>query len=88
VQKRETSSLPTERASRLTARFRRDLKITSRPVKGNAASRSYLLEDPATGENFSFGEEEYFLCQAMDGLSPSTEILASFSRRFGVEMTE
>ncbi len=69
-------------------RLRSDLKITSRPVDGNAAGSSYLIEDPATGENFSFGEEEYFLCQAMDGLSTSEEILTRFSRRFGLEMTK
>ena len=68
-------------------RLRSDLKITSRPVDGNAPGSSYLIEDPATGENFSFGEEEYFLCQAMDGLSTSEEILTRFSRRFGLEMT-
>ena len=69
-------------------RLRKDLKITSRPADGNAAGSSYLIEDPATGENFSFGEEEYFLCQAMDGLSTSEEILTRFSRRFGLEMTK
>ena len=89
MQKRETSSLTT--APRLTARLRKDVRITRRRAEradGDAASTSYLLEDPATGENFSFGEEEYFLCQAMDGLSTSEEILARFSRRFGLEMTE
>jgi putative peptide zinc metalloprotease protein len=89
VQKRETSSLTT--APRLTARLRKDVRITRRRAEradGDAASTSYLIEDPATGENFSFGEEEYFLCQAMDGLSTSEEILARFSRRFGLAMTE
>ena len=69
-------------------RLRRHLKITSRPAKDNSAGNFYLIEDPATGENFSFGEEEYFLCQAMDGLSTSEEILTRFSRQFGLEMTK
>ena len=41
-----------------------------------------------THESFSFGEEEYFLCKAMDGTSTSEEILNRFYRHFGAEMTE
>ena len=82
------SSLSTAPAPRLPARLRKDVKITSRPAQGSGPGKSYLIEDPATGENFSFGEEEYFLFQSMDGLSTSEEILARFSRRFGLEMTE
>jgi putative peptide zinc metalloprotease protein len=88
VRKSETSPLPTTRSPRPLVRLRKDLKITNRPGEGNAAGSSYLIEDPATGENFSFGEEEYFLCQAMDGLSTSEEILTRFSLRFGLEMTK
>jgi putative peptide zinc metalloprotease protein len=88
VHKRELSPLSAAPAPRLTARLRKDVKITSRPARGTRPGNSYLVEDPATGENFSFGEEEHFLCQAMDGMSTSEEILARFSRRFGLEMTE
>ncbi len=76
------------RVPRLITRLRGDLKITRRAAGGDAAGGSYLIEDPATGENFSFGEEEYFLCKAMDGLATSEEILTRFSRCFGVEMTK
>src|SRR6267142_4077468 len=71
----------------LTAQFRQDLKIS---VGGSNKSggKAYLVEDPVTHESFSFGEEEYFLCKAMDGTSTSEEVLNRFHRRFGVEMTE
>jgi hypothetical protein len=44
-------------------------RITSRPAHGNGADKSYLIEDPAIGENFSEGE--YFLGKSMDCLCPS-----------------
>jgi putative peptide zinc metalloprotease protein len=89
VRKREPSptgvDIPSTRG--LTAQFRQDLKIS---VGGSNKSggKAYLVEDPVTHESFSFGEEEYFLCKAMDGTSTSEEVLNRFHRRFGVEMTE
>jgi putative peptide zinc metalloprotease protein len=70
-----------------TAQFRQDLKISI--AAGNPSERkTYLVQDPVTHASFSFGEEEYFLCRAMDGISTSEEVLARFSKHFGVEMTE
>jgi hypothetical protein len=70
VRKREPSptgvDIPSTRG--LTAQFRQNLKIS---VGGSNKSggKTYLVEDPVTHESFSFGEEEYFLCKAMDGIS-------------------
>lgn len=52
VQKREASSHPAARAS-LVARLRKDHEPAR---QGNGADKSYLIEDPAIGENFSEGE--------------------------------
>ena len=51
---------------RFPFRFRQDLLITRQQEKGTG-KYSYLIEDPVSSESYSFGEEEYFLCQAMDG---------------------
>jgi putative peptide zinc metalloprotease protein len=48
--------------------------------------KTYQVEDPETGESFSFGEEEFFLCQSMNGRTSAEEILAAFRERFGMEM--
>jgi putative peptide zinc metalloprotease protein len=72
---------------RFPFRFRQDLLITRQQDKGTG-KYSYLVEDPASSESYSFGEEEYFLCQAMDGTASSEEILARFERYFGDSMTE
>jgi putative peptide zinc metalloprotease protein len=89
VRKREPSptgvDIPSTRG--LTAQFRQDL-IISVGGSNKSGGKAYLVEDPVTHESFSFGEEEYFLCKAMDGTSTSEEVLNRFYRRFGVEMTE
>ena len=72
---------------RFPFRFRQDLLITRQQEK-ETGKYSYLVEDPASSESYSFGEEEYFLCQAMDGTASSEEILARFQRYFGSSMTE
>ena len=89
MRKRETSPTRVDipSARRLTAQFRQDLKISS-GGSNKPGGKAYVVEDPVTHESFSFGEEEYFLCKAMDGTSTSEEVLNRFQRRFGVEMTE
>ena len=72
---------------RFPFRFRQDLLVTRQPEKGTGKC-SYLVEDPVSSESYSFGEEEFFLCQAMDGTASSEEILARFQRYFGSSMTE
>jgi putative peptide zinc metalloprotease protein len=72
---------------RFPFRFRQDLLVTRQPEKGTGQC-SYLVEDPVSSESYSFGEEEFFLCQAMDGTASSEEILVRFQRYFGSSMTE
>ena len=70
-----------------TALFRQDLRI-SEAASNTLGRKTYLVQDPVTHASFSFGEEEYFLCRAMDGISTSEEVLERFSKHFGVKMTE
>jgi len=67
------------------ARFRNDLAI--RAFEDSDGVKTYQVEDPTTRESFSFGEEEFFLCQSMDGKATPDEILRAFQARFGMEMT-
>lgn len=67
------------------ARFRDDLVI--RTFEDADKIKTYQVEDPVTRECFSFGEEEFFLCQSMDGTATAEEILSAFQARFGMEMT-
>ncbi|WP_164928889.1 HlyD family secretion protein [Gloeobacter violaceus] len=65
--------------------FRRDLVIDE-VVK--AGVKSYRIKDPASGETFEFGEEEFFLCQLMDGALTPRQIIEAFEARFGLKMSE
>ena len=67
--------------------FRKDLIVTETTNKETLV-KCHLVKDPISGETFEFGEEEYFLCQSMDGKSTIPEILAAFERRFGLSLTE
>jgi hypothetical protein len=64
---------------RLTAQFRQDLKISA-GGSNKSGGKAYLVEDPVTHESFSFGEEEYFLCKAMDGTSTSEDSVDQLKR--------
>lgn len=77
---------PQTRPEPPVARLRSDLKFSEGP-RTEGGGRTYQIEDRKSREVFSFGEEEYFLCQALDGVSPRSAILERFSTRFGVEMT-
>jgi putative peptide zinc metalloprotease protein len=67
--------------------FRKDLIITKTTNPENLA-KTYLIKDPISGETFEFGEEEYFLCQSMDGSSTPPEIVANFKANYGHLMAE
>jgi putative peptide zinc metalloprotease protein len=72
---------------RFPVRFRHDLRVTSK-VDKISGKKTYLIEDPASRESYNFGEEEYFLCQSMDGTVSAEDILQRFDRYFGEAMTE
>ncbi|WP_218079341.1 HlyD family secretion protein [Anthocerotibacter panamensis] len=66
--------------------FRKDLVVTQTMNKKNQ-TKIYLVKDPASGQTFEFGEEEYFLCQSMDGTATPQQIAQAFERRFGFTLT-
>ncbi len=67
-------------------RFRKDLLITE-TTDPETTDKSFWVKNPDTGEAFEFGEEEFFLCQAMDGTSTPEQILAAFNSRFDLVLT-
>jgi hypothetical protein len=67
--------------------FRKDLIITSTTDKETLSTR-YSVKEPISGEIFEFGEEEYFLCQSMDGDLTPLQILSNFKNSFGLSLTE
>jgi putative peptide zinc metalloprotease protein len=64
-------------------RFRRDLTITSHlPQDADGTALHYLVKDPLTGELFQFTEEEYFLCQSINGFTALQDIVQAFEAHF------
>lgn len=66
--------------------IRKDLKFIVGDYSPEG-ERTCQVEDPLNGESFAFGEKEYFLCQAMDGVATREEILARFEAKFGKPMS-
>jgi len=66
-------------------RFRRDLEITP---KQQGSQRVYVIRRGETGDVFEFGEEDYFLCQALDGEASPAEIASRFQTFFGKGIEE
>ena len=66
-------------------RFRQDLRIVheNNPDDGAVTIRAV---DPETGKQYSFSEEEYFLCQMADGQNTLQAIQELHTRQFGHEM--
>jgi multidrug resistance efflux pump len=67
--------------------FRKKLIVTSITNK-DSKTKSYLIKDPDTGETFEFGEEEYFLCKSIDGVTTPSQIIENFKNRFGLSLSE
>jgi multidrug resistance efflux pump len=67
--------------------LREDLIVTRITDRKTLAKR-YLIKDPVSQETFEFREEEYFLCQLMDGVTSIPEVLAAFQERFNSILTE
>jgi len=65
--------------------LRKDLEIT--PRFGEGGGFRYLLKEPLSEEIFEFGEEEYFLCQHLDGQSPLNAVQVDFQKCFGIPLT-
>ncbi|WP_218081548.1 hypothetical protein [Anthocerotibacter panamensis] len=66
--------------------FRQDLVVT--PITNRRSQlRIYLVKDLVTQQTFEFSEQEYFLCQAMDGSTTLAEIQASLQERFDLHIS-
>ena len=65
--------------------FRQDLIVTHTT---NNSTKQYLVKNPTNDCSFEFGEEEYFLCQSINGTSTTSQIVAAFQRRFNLALTE
>jgi len=73
--------------SNLPVQFRQDLVITQTQRQGDQ-SQCYLVQDPNSGETFEFGEEEFYLCQSMDGKSTPIQIINQFKNQFNISLNE
>ncbi|MEM9005659.1 MAG: efflux RND transporter periplasmic adaptor subunit [Cyanobacteria bacterium P01_F01_bin.86] len=62
--------------------FRRNLTITH-IQKEDDATVSYLVQEPTSQATFEFDEQQFFLCQSLDGQSTREQILAKFEAHFG-----
>lgn len=65
--------------------FRQDLIVT---CITNDSIKQYTVKNPTNGLSFEFGEEEYFLCQSINGTSAPSQIIAAFKSRFELAITE
>ncbi len=70
--------------SKILPLFRSSLEITT--SLGLEGAFVYLIKDPVSKEVFSFGEEEYFLCQHLDGKTDLDLIQEAFQQRFGIPL--
>lgn len=65
--------------------LRPDLKTSVRfEQRGH---RTYVLEDPSTGKEFEFGEEEHFICSLFTGRYTLPIIQTAFRKRFNLVIT-
>src|SRR6056297_3547325 len=67
--------------------FRRDLKVVFENTEDGGKTEIKVV-DPTNSKQFSFTEQEYFLCLAADGRTPLTEIARDYKQRFGREMSQ
>ena len=71
----------------MLVRVRRDVKMTS-AKDARTGSVQYFAKNMTSGEVFYFGEQELFLCEALDGTRSLEAILAEFSAKFGTALSE
>jgi len=64
--------------------FRSDLEIV--PGYDVSGRCLYIIKDPLSGEIFEFGEEDYFICQQLDGRTPHYKIQSAFKRRLNLNL--
>ncbi|MBK9951388.1 MAG: efflux RND transporter periplasmic adaptor subunit [Candidatus Competibacteraceae bacterium] len=67
------------------SRLRPDLIV--RDVADAQGNHRYQVRNPATGEQFELGEEEWFLCRQLDETADPTTIQGLFASRFGFNIS-
>ncbi|MEW6297184.1 MAG: PqqD family protein, partial [Thermodesulfobacteriota bacterium] len=61
--------------------FRADLEVL--PSRRGSRKAGYILRDPHTEWVFELGEEDYFICQQLDGRTSFATLQARYEERFG-----
>lgn len=61
--------------------FRADLEVL--PNRRGSRKAGYILRDPHTEWVFELGEEDYFICQQLDGRTSFATLQARYEERFG-----
>ena len=86
VEQKQRGASPSGTTS-LLMRVRRNVKLTS-AVDARTGTVQYFAKDAASGEVFYFGEQELFLCQALDGARSFEQIQSDFEAKFTTRLTE
>jgi putative peptide zinc metalloprotease protein len=60
---------------------RKDLVVSKQEASGQTA---YIIKDPVSGRFFRFKEEEQFIVQQLDGVTPQDAVCQRFETRFGL----
>ena len=68
-------------------RLRRNIKLTSARDPRTGAVQ-YFAKDAGSGEVFYFGEQELFLCQALDGVQSFEAIQREFEAKFNTRLSD
>jgi putative peptide zinc metalloprotease protein len=64
--------------------FRKDLEVTPRLEEGG--SLGYLVKDKHSAGLFGFREEDYFICQQLDGNTSLEAVQTAFQAHFGIPL--
>ena len=86
VEQKQRGASPSGTTS-LLMRVRRNVKLTS-AVDARTGTVQYFAKDAASGEVFYFGEQELFLCQALDGARSFEQVQSDFEAKFKTRLTE
>lgn len=68
-------------------RLRPDLSITQ-SKEAKTGTKQFFLKIPGDKDIYHFGEEEFFICQSLDGRSSFQDIQTAFQVRFALSLSE
>jgi multidrug resistance efflux pump len=82
----EIGSSDVSRSQKLPA-LRSDLEIVRRPdVDGDRLTVSYVIRKPSSDKTFELREEDYFICEQLDGRTSLAEVQSEFKTRFNLDL--